>query len=154
MKQLKSFTIIEALLGVFVLGILLHVFLGMGKITQKQESRWRNVDEKNWYLFLEQIDEEFRFARNFEVLNDGQILNYDYFPKDKPEDRFGLKYNNNYQTIVRFNAKTGGHMPSLINVERHYFSIQQNKLTLQVKFINGRKYEANWYLEEIEWKKD
>jgi len=142
MKKLKAFTLSESLLALVVLALSAYIFLGMGQVAGKLENRWKNVDEKNWYLFLEQMDEEFRFSRNFQVLEDGRVLQYEYKAIEGQSGEFGLRYNENFQTITRFRVGSGGHMPSLVNVANFQFAKVGNQIKLNVQFIKGKSYTA------------
>ena len=148
MKKLRSFTLPECLLALVILALLADCIFGMTRASSFLENRTKDVDEKNWYLFLEQTDEEFRFSNDFKVLNNGQDLQYTYTDMQGKTRKFGLKYSANFQSIYRFDVDSGGFMPSLENVSSYQFTKDGCDLSLVVHFIEGKSYQAHWYLNE------
>lgn len=158
-QRIRAFTLLECLLGLFILTLVLHLVIGMGRTSARMEQRWGNLEEKSWYLFLNQLDEELRFARNFSIVDNGNELQYDYFPYPEEEiTRFAHYYFPTRQQIVRTRideaGRKRGYMPALDEVTSIEFSLNNSRIYLIANFVSGAQKIASWHQEEREWRKE
>lgn len=105
-QVIPAFTLIECLIGLMILSSLLLTFNLLIQQTIQVSEFLQRKDQKEWLIFLAQLEEELKSSHNVSVKN--QQLHYTIEDKQYIIER--------YQAMIRKRRTSGGHQPMLTSI--------------------------------------
>ena len=105
-QEIPAFTLIECLIGLMIVSSILLSFNLLIQQTIQVSDFLQRKDQKEWLIFLAQLEEELNSSHNVSVKN--QQLHYTVEDKQYIIER--------YQTMIRKRRTSGGHQPMLTSI--------------------------------------
>ena len=133
-KIFSGFTLLECLLALLVLSTL---FLFIGQFVQTTQiihQQLQQTKDKEWEVFLIQLEYELKEDSFIKVANNTLYL------KSTTGKEVLIQP---YQTMIR-KRKNGGHQPMLTEVASFTASKENQQIQLEVIFLDGRKRWGQW----------
>ncbi|KAF1299626.1 hypothetical protein BAU15_00140 [Enterococcus sp. JM4C] len=137
-KSYSGFTLLECLIALIVLSGLFLLIGPFIQITQETHQQLQQTKEKEWEIFLVQLEYE---------------LQEDLFVKVEG-DTFYLKNSTGgdvliepYQHLIR-KKENGGHQPMLTEVATFKAKQENKQIRLEVVFLDGHKHWGQWEIPE------
>lgn len=145
-KQQRGFTLIEALLQLFIVLLIVQLLLSY-QLVMKTFQQTFYSDDVYWEMFV--YDMQRYIDQSSEPFT---VYNASYFERRRPDvptdngiatERFDVMVDGAY---IRRTLRSGNE-PLLYNVRRMHVEIEDNVLTLQVTFLDGRIKERDFYVQ-------
>lgn len=136
-KSFSGFTLLECLIALMILSTL---FLFIGQFihtTQVIQQQLQRTKEKEWEVFLIQL--EYELKDDYFVKVEDNTL---YLKSERGEEVLIQPY----QTMVR-KRKNGGHQPMLTDVASFTLRKEKEQIQLEVVFLNGYKRWGQWEIQ-------
>ncbi|WP_235032890.1 competence type IV pilus minor pilin ComGF [Enterococcus sp. CSURQ0835] len=127
----KGFTLLECLVALLMLAGILLVISGLIKYTEKTERQLSYYQEREWHVFLFQLEHELRQATYREVKNNQIIF----------EDQLVIKQLNDKL------IKSKGYQPLLTNVKQFTCYETKGGVEYEVEFSQGTKKSGAWIIK-------
>ncbi|MBL1228106.1 ComGF family competence protein [Enterococcus sp. BWB1-3] len=128
-EQYAGFTLFECLLALFFFSFICLVSSGYLKNAQVLTDRINNTSEKEWHIFLIQLENEMSNLELISVTKE-QI----YFHHQEADYPVIVEFKQN--KIIK--AANGGYQPLLMKIEKAEFRQQEGKIELEILFENGK----------------
>lgn len=138
-KSWQGFTLLEAMVGLMVLSLSMLLFTGLLENAKFLEKYLAHSEEKNWSIFLLQLESECR-GYNINEVKSNQIK----FVHSTTNEAFFLKYKNG--KIIK--SKNKGYQPLLLNVKAANFEKSTSGAKLSVLLENGIEKQSNLTVNE------
>ncbi|MGM9902780.1 hypothetical protein A5844_002198 [Enterococcus sp. 10A9_DIV0425] len=129
----SAFTLIECIISLVVLSSILLTFSLFIRQTEKINLFLQSKEQKEWLIFLAQLDEEVSHSTNMYVKE-----NRLYYEKEK------IYILESHQEMIRKRSMSGGHQPMLTGVEEVEMKEEKNSISLIVTFKNGESMYGIW----------
>lgn len=139
LKDKKGFTLLEAMMGIFIMSVIALLILQVILVVSKNDLSGRNIRQLN--LFTMQIQADFLSSYDVEVEN--EKLNF-----DQPDNIVTYKMKNN-KLLRQVNSK--GSETALMNISKIKFEKNKDIVKMEVRFSND-KTEYHQVLGEIKFK--
>ncbi len=133
-QVIPAFTLIECLIGLMILSSLLLTFNLLIQQTIQVSEFLQRKDQKEWLIFLAQLEEELKSSHNVSVKN--QQLHYTIEDKQYIIER--------YQAMIRKRRTSGGHQPMLTSITELQLLEKEHTISFYVHFENGEDGYAIW----------
>ncbi|HFL7216747.1 TPA: competence type IV pilus minor pilin ComGF [Enterococcus faecium] len=133
-QVIPAFTLIECLIGLMILSSLLLTFNLLIQQTIQVSEFLQRKDQKEWLIFLAQLEEELKSSHNVSVKN--QQLHYTIEDKQYIIER--------YQAMIRKRRTSGGHQPMLTGITELQLLEKEHTISFYVHFENGEDGYAIW----------
>ncbi|WP_395533730.1 competence type IV pilus minor pilin ComGF [Enterococcus faecium] len=133
-QVIPAFTLIECLIGLMILSSLLLTFNLLIQQTIQVSEFLQRKDQKEWLIFLAQLEEELKSSHNVSVKN--QQLHYTIEDKQYIIER--------YQAMIRKRITSGGHQPMLTSITELQLLEKEHAISFYVHFENGEDGYAIW----------
>lgn len=147
-KQMSGFTLIEAIVSLFVMLIILVIGNQVFGYMQAVQPHLYQRQEQEWSFFTIYLEENFRNCRNVTVTTDG--IKMDLLNIDEKGNRTWLplevKKGKNDRIIF---SKRNGTLIQLTRVKRVNYSINQEVLTVKAVFLDGEVKSSRIKLSQI-----
>ncbi len=147
-RQMSGFTLIEAIVSLFVMLIILAIGNQVFGYMQAVQPHLYQSQEQEWSFFTIYLEENFRNCRNVTVTTDG--IKMDLLNIDEKGNRTWLplevKKGKNDRIIF---SKRNGTLIQLTRVKRVNYSINQEVLTVNAVFLDGEVKSSRIKLSQI-----
>ncbi len=147
-RQMSGFTLIEAIVSLFVMLIILAISNQIFGYMQAVQPHLYQRQEQEWSFFTIYLEENFRNCRNVTVTTDG--IKMDLLNIDEKGNRTWLplevKKGKNDRIIF---SKNNGTLIQLTRVKRVNYSINQEVLTMNAVFLDGEVKTSSIKLSQI-----
>ncbi|MGM8140702.1 competence type IV pilus minor pilin ComGF [Enterococcus italicus] len=147
-RQMSGFTLIEAIVSLFVMLIILAIGNQVFGYMQAVQPHLYQSQEQEWSFFTIYLEENFRNCRNVTVTTDG--IKMDLLNIDEKGNRTWLplevKKGKNDRIIF---SKNNGTLIQLTRVKRVNYSIDQEVLTVNAVFLDGEVKTSRIKLSQI-----
>ncbi|MCM6931947.1 prepilin-type N-terminal cleavage/methylation domain-containing protein [Enterococcus italicus] len=147
-RQMSGFTLIEAIVSLFVMLIILAISNQIFGYMQAVQPHLYQRQEQEWSFFTIYLEENFRNCRNVTVTADG--IKMDLLNIDEKGNRTWLplevKKGKNDRIIF---SKNNGTLIQLTRVKRVNYSINQEVLTMNAVFLDGEVKTSSIKLSQI-----
>ncbi|MFR4287387.1 MAG: competence type IV pilus minor pilin ComGF [Enterococcus italicus] len=147
-RQMSGFTLIEAIVSLFVMLIILAISNQVVGYMQAVQPHLYQRQEQEWSFFTIYLEENFRNCRNVTVTTDG--IKMDLLNIDEKGNRTWLplevKKGKNDRIIF---SKNNGTLIQLTRVKRINYSINQEVLTMNAVFLDGEVKTSRIKLSQI-----
>jgi len=145
---MSGFTLIEAIVSLFVMLIILVIGNQVFGYMQAVQPHLYQRQEQEWSFFTIYLEENFRNCRNVTVTTDG--IKMDLLNIDEKGNRTWLplevKKGKNDRIIF---SKRNGTLIQLTRVKRVNYSINQEVLTVKAVFLDGEVKSSRIKLSQI-----
>lgn len=145
---MSGFTLIEAIVSLFVMLIILAISNQIFGYMQAVQPHLYQRQEQEWSFFTIYLEENFRNCRNVTVTTDG--IKMDLLNIDEKGNRTWLplevKKGKNDRIIF---SKNNGTLIQLTRVKRVNYSINQEVLTMNAVFLDGEVKTSSIKLSQI-----
>jgi len=145
---MSGFTLIEAIVSLFVMLIILAIGNQVFGYMQAVQPHLYQSQEQEWSFFTIYLEENFRNCRNVTVTTDG--IKMDLLNIDEKGNRTWLplevKKGKNDRIIF---SKRNGTLIQLTRVKRVNYSINQEVLTVNAVFLDGEVKSSRIKLSQI-----
>ena len=121
-------------IGLMILSSLLLTFNLLIQQTIQVSEFLQRKDQKEWLIFLAQLEEELKSSHNVSVKN--QQLHYTIEDKQYIIER--------YQAMIRKRRTSGGHQPMLTSITELQLLEKEHTISFYVHFENGEDGYAIW----------
>lgn len=128
-----GFTLLECLLALFLFSIICLLSSGYAKNAQVTGRHLQNASEKEWHIFLIQLENELEGCTFLSAEADRLTL-YD------EEKRYTVLIEYKQQKIIK--SANGGYQPLLTQVKSAVFNQENQRIQLQLDFENGQSKEV------------
>lgn len=147
-RQMSGFTLIEAIVSLFLMLIILAIGNQVFGYMQAVQPHLYQSQEQEWSFFTIYLEENFRNCRNVTVTTDG--IKMDLLNIDEKGNRTWLplevKKGKNDRIIF---SKNNGTLIQLTRVKRVNYSINQEVLTMNAVFLDGEVKTSSIKLSQI-----
>ncbi|WP_283770625.1 competence type IV pilus minor pilin ComGF [Enterococcus lactis] len=133
-QEIPAFTLIECLIGLMIVSSILLSFNLLIQQTIQVSDFLQRKDQKEWLIFLAQLEEELNSSHNVSVKN--QQLYYTVEDKQYIIER--------YQTMIRKRRTSGGHQPMLTSITEFQLLEKEHTISFYVHLENGEDGYAIW----------
>ncbi|MTD42337.1 prepilin-type cleavage/methylation domain-containing protein [Erwinia sp. CPCC 100877] len=135
-----AFTLLECLLALCLLSVICLLFSALVKNTTLVASRLKNTKEKEWQVFLIQLENELQSCQ-YEKTQPNKII----FRNDKKNTSVWIE--SKLGKIVK--VENGGYQPLLTEVKQARFAQKDNAVLINVQFKDATSYSAKWIIPKV-----
>ncbi|WP_321385550.1 competence type IV pilus minor pilin ComGF [uncultured Enterococcus sp.] len=128
-----GFTLLECLLSLFLFSVICLLGSGYIKNVQVLSRHLQNTSEKEWHIFLIQLENELEGCEFVSVESDSLTF-YDSIRE------YTVRIEHKKQKIIK--TANGGYQPMLTKVDSAVFKQTDRKIELQLHFEDGQYREA------------
>ncbi|MBP1045219.1 ComGF family competence protein [Enterococcus sp. BWM-S5] len=128
-----GFTLLECLLALFLFSVICLLGYGYIKNAQIIGRQLQNTSEKEWHIFLIQLENE---IRGYDLVS----VHSDYLTLYDTEKEYAVLIEMKQNKIIK--SANGGYQPLLTRVEAATFRQEEGGIVLQLSFENGKNKEA------------
>lgn len=132
-NRLLGFTLLESIMALFLFSVICMLASGYVKNAQVIGSHLQNTSEKEWHIFLIQLEKELEGCRLISA--EANLLTFH-------------DVSQNYTVLIEFKknkivkSANGGYQPMLMRVEAVVFKQEKQRVQIQLRFENGKSREA------------
>ncbi|EOI03081.1 prepilin-type N-terminal cleavage/methylation domain-containing protein [Enterococcus moraviensis ATCC BAA-383] len=136
-RSFLGFTLIECLLALLLLSIISMLFSASIKNTATVSNYLKSEKEKEWHIFVIQLEEELKNCR-YEKTQANKII----LRNKKNNNNVWIEYK--LGKIVK--VENGGYHPLLMKVKEAVFSEVNHTIEMQVILENDLMYSGKWII--------
>jgi competence protein ComGF len=132
-----GFTLMECLLALYLLMVICLLFSALIKNTAAVTNRLKNTKEKEWQVFLIQLENELKNCR-YETTQENKMI----FRNSKKNTPVWIEFK--LGKIVK--VENGGYQPLLTEVKQAQFTKRKEMVIIDVQFEESTSCSARWII--------